>query len=144
MPDICACEDLGGSDISPELSWSNPPAGTTSYAVVMDDETPPCGQGDQACLHWSVFNLPADKISLAAGEDVSAVSGIALGRNYTGTDGYAGPCPPAAHVYNITVYALGQDAPVVKSGGAYTRSSFEEEYAAFILGSDTLQGTFKP
>lgn len=144
IPDKFACEDEGGSDRSPQLSWSNPPAGTASYAIVMDDETPPCGKGDSACMHWSVFNIPAGRTSLAEGEDLAAVSGIALGRNYTGANGYAGPCPPNPHVYKITVYALKEGEPMIKSGGAYTRSSFEQESGAFIIGSDTLEATFTP
>lgn len=144
IPDVYACEDEGGSDISPQLSWTNTPGGTAAYAVVMDDETPPCGKGDGACMHWSVFNIPADKMSLAEGEDVGAITGIALGRNYTGSDGYAGPCPPGPHVYKISVYALAEGAPIVKSGSAFTRSSFESEYAAYILASDTIEASFTP
>jgi hypothetical protein len=144
IPEDLACEDEGGSDISPQLSWSSSPAGTASYAIVMDDEIPPCGSGDDACMHWSVLNIPADVTSLAEGEDVTTIAGVATGRNYTGANGYAGPCPPEAHIYKITVFALGADAPVIMDGEAVTRGSFEKDNAQFILGSDTIQGTFTP
>jgi len=139
-----ACESEGGSDISPQLGWTGPPAGVAAYAVIMDDETPPCGKGASACMHWSVFNIPADKTGLAEGEDMSAIGGVALGRNYTGANGYAGPCPPSPHVYKITVYALSGDAPVIKAGEAYTRAGFEAAFARSIIGSDTIEGTYSP
>lgn len=144
IPRDYACEDKGGRDVSPPLSWSNPPAGTAAYAVIMDDETPPCGKGGGACMHWSVFNLPADRTGLAEGEDLGAEAGIAMGRNYTGGNGYAGPCPPGPHVYKITVYALGPGAPMVKSGEAQNRSTFAAYFAGYILDSDTIEGTLTP
>lgn len=144
IPDKHACEDEGGANTSPQLSWSGAPEGTASYAIVMDDETPPCGRGDDACMHWSVFNIPVDVSSLGEGEDMAAIPGVALGRNYTGGNGYAGPCPPEPHVYKITIYALDGAAPLLKSGEAYTRSGFEAEFARYILGSETLEGSFTP
>lgn len=144
IPDEQACEDEGGSDVSPAVAWSDPPEGTVSYAIIMDDETPPCGSGDGACMHWSVFNIPLDVTSLETGEDPTAIPGVTVGRNYTGSDGYAGPCPPQAHVYKVTIYALAGGAPVVESSKAYTRSSFEAGFASFILGQDTVEGSFTP
>jgi hypothetical protein len=144
IPEEFACEDEGGNDISPQLSWSDPPVGTSSYAIVMDDEIAPCGSGDDACMHWSVFNIPADVTALGEGEDPTEHAGVTLGRNYTGGDGYAGPCPPEAHLYKITVFALADGAPLIQTGDAVTRSRFESRNAEFILGSDTIQGTFTP
>ena len=42
-----------GDDISPSLSWGNPPDGTQSLALIIDDPDAPVGTWD----HWVVFNI---------------------------------------------------------------------------------------
>jgi Raf kinase inhibitor-like YbhB/YbcL family protein len=132
----------GGQNTSPALAISNVPASTQSLAVVMDDETAPCGVGAAACVHWGVFNLPATKVSIIENEDLGAISGVILGLNNTaGTFAYDGPHPPSNHVYNLTVYALSTAAPV--SGTVtYTRSQFEATFGSQILEKITYSGKF--
>lgn len=145
LPLSMACPEKLGQNISPHLAWSGAPAGTDSFAIVMDDEsTPGCGPGDQACVHWGVFNLPVSVTSLAAGEDAGLPDGAVQGGNYKGKTGYAGPCPPATHTYKITVFALGDGAPVPVRGEALTRSQFAARFGQDILDSATIQGHFTP
>ncbi len=144
MPRAQACAAQGGANQSPPLAWSNPPAGTAVYVLIMDDENPPCGRGDGACRHWSVYNIPAAVTGLGGGQDLSQISGAAEGRNYTGKNGYAGPCPPARHTYKLTLYALREGMPQVPAGTALTRSQFEARFGRFILGEATLTGSFAP
>lgn len=98
-----------GENISPQLSWENPPAGTQSFAVTIYDKDAPTGSG---FWHWVVFNIPADVKELKAGAgDVSknlAPKDAIQAKNDGGTFGYIGPCPPpgAPHEYLITVFAL--------------------------------------
>ena len=142
MAQAQACQRQGGGNRSPQLSWSGQPAGTASFALIMDDDNPPCGTGDQACRHWAVFNLPASVTRLEPGQDISAISGAVEGLNYTGTTGYAGPCPPQPHTYSISVYALDSGMPRVDAGASMTHSGFEAAYGAHILGSARLTGVF--
>lgn len=51
IPVIHACEDLGGNNYSPQLSWQNAPENTDSFVIIVDDETAPCGTGANACVH---------------------------------------------------------------------------------------------
>jgi Raf kinase inhibitor-like YbhB/YbcL family protein len=53
-----------GDDVSPPLAWSDPPAGTQSLALIVDDPDAPAG----TWAHWVLFNLPADKRA-GSGED---------------------------------------------------------------------------
>ena len=100
-------------NISPSLSWKDPPAGTKSFAVTVYDPDAPTGSG---WWHWVVFNLPADVRSLPAGAGNPASGKLPKGAVQSLTDfgapGYGGPCPPRGdrpHRYVFTVHALKVD-----------------------------------
>lgn len=141
MPLVHACSYYGGSDVSPQLSWTSAPENTDSFAIVMDDEDTPCGTGDDACPHWMVYNIPSHVTNLTQGETVTDISGVTEG---LGT-GYVGPCPPnPPHTYKITLYALKSTMPTIPAGTVLTRSQFASNYSSHIIGSTTLEGTFAP
>ncbi|OJH13193.1 kinase inhibitor [Flavobacterium psychrophilum] len=99
-----------GGNTSPELSWSNAPVGTKSFAVTMYDPDAPTGSG---WWHWVVFDIPENEMQLKqnAGNltlDL-APNGSVQSLTDFGKAGYGGPCPPEGHgfhQYIITVYAL--------------------------------------
>ncbi len=100
------CNDARGGNLSPPLAWSNPPKGTTSFAVVMSD---PDGGRGLGSVHWVAYGIPAERTGLAEGEGAAAARGIIAGKNSRGTIGYGGPCGPpvdAPHHYVIQVLAL--------------------------------------
>ena len=135
----------GGGNQSPPLTIVDKPTGTKFFAIVMDDSTSPCGSGVNACPHWSLLNLPASELSLAAGESTT-ITGVVQGLAYNGSAGYQGPNPPSGtgtHTYTITVYALGSTATAEPATPVptYTRASFEAKYAKFILAKHTITGT---
>ena len=97
-----------GENISPELTWSNPPKGTKSFAVTMYDPDAPTGSG---WWHWTIVNIPLSAMTLqeGAGNDPAKLPpGAVQGRTDYGKAGYGGPCPPPGkpHRYIFTVYAL--------------------------------------
>jgi Raf kinase inhibitor-like YbhB/YbcL family protein len=99
-----------GGNVSPELSWSEPPPGTKSFAVLAHDPDAPTGGA--GFWHWLVVDIPADARGLK--RDAGHVSGKNLppGAKHLETDfgekAYGGPCPPPGkpHRYVFTVYAL--------------------------------------
>jgi Raf kinase inhibitor-like YbhB/YbcL family protein len=104
-----------GQDISPPLSWTEPPAGTHSFALICDDPDAPAGDW----VHWVIYNLPEKARSLPEGVSVDAQlpDGSRQGLNGWRTTGYRGPCPPSgAHRYFFKLYAL--DAPLSLPPGA--------------------------
>jgi Raf kinase inhibitor-like YbhB/YbcL family protein len=102
-----------GENTSPQLSWSNAPEGTKSFAITMYDPDAPTGSG---WWHWVVFDIPSDVNSLLknAGnieKELMPKDAIQSLTNY-GVPGYGGPCPPenhGFHQYIITVHALKVD-----------------------------------
>jgi Raf kinase inhibitor-like YbhB/YbcL family protein len=102
MPQKLTCD---GADVSPNIQWSTAPAGTQSYAIVMDDPDAPFG-----FTHWLAYNIPATAHELPEGASTPStrIDHAAEGINSFGHAGYGGPCPPNAkpHHYVFHVYAL--------------------------------------
>ena len=144
IPLTHACSALGGTDASPQFSWTNPPADTAKYALIMDDETSPCGTGSLACVHWALFNIPVATTSLVSDVDTSAIEGAVEGNTYIPTTDYEGPCPPSAHTYKTTIFALDSSMVAVAANSSFTRSTFESEYSDNIVGQAEITGTFTP
>ena len=49
-----------GPDLSPALAWTDPPAGTQSLSLIMDDPDAPVG----TWVHWVLCDLPASASEL--------------------------------------------------------------------------------
>ncbi len=95
-----------GADMSPEFSWTEPPSGTQSFAMIADDPDAPVGNWN----HWVLFDLAPASASLPEG--LSKIDelpgGGRQGRNDFRKIGYNGPCPPPGkpHRYFFKLYAL--------------------------------------
>jgi hypothetical protein len=103
IPREFTCE---GKDISPELSWTDAPDDTVSFALLVHDPDAPRAGG---FTHWIVYNIPQDvrRIEESAPRKASAPGLGIQGRNDFGNIGYGGPCPPSGtHRYFATLYAL--------------------------------------
>ena len=99
-----------GENISPQISWSNAPKNTKSFAVTVYDPDAPTGSG---WWHWLVLNIPATQtelpVNFGAQDKFDLGNGLVQVRNDFGIFGFGGPCPPQgdkAHRYVFTVYAL--------------------------------------
>lgn len=114
LPVLYTCD---GKDVSPQLSWTNPPAKAQTFVVLLADPDAPNG----VFYHWVVYNLPKDTKEIAEGA-TSLPKGAAVGVNDFGKEQYNGPCPPkgTAHNYILTLYAL--DGPLKLSGKVDGRS----------------------
>ena len=102
--------DSGGSDISPQLSWSGAPPETKSFAVSVYDPDAPTGSG---FWHWAVFNIPASVTSLPTGAGTPGSTALPAGAvtlpNEMRLTSFAGAAPPpgtGVHRYFIVVNAL--------------------------------------
>jgi Raf kinase inhibitor-like YbhB/YbcL family protein len=122
-----------GRNISPALTWGNAPAGTQSFALIVDDPDAPMG----TWVHWVVFNIPSTTTGLEESADTGAVS---VGKNSSGKMSYDGPCPPSGtHRYFFKLYAL--DSILSLSPGA-TKEQLLGAMKGHILAQGELMGTF--
>ena len=106
-----------GGNVSPALTWKDPPAGTKSFALTLYDPDAPTGSG---WWHWQAWNIPA---TVTGFEEGKVPAGVVQGKGDVGRPGYLGPCPPpgtGVHHYTFTIFALKADKldidPMAASG----------------------------
>ena len=137
IPATYSCK---GKDISPPLAWSQPPAGTQSLALIMDDPDAP----DGTWVHWVLFNIPSDRKDLPQNIARSeTVAGIGVqGKNSGGKHQYQGPCPPfgKAHRYIFTLYAVDERLFLPPGTG---KPELEAALKGHVLGKTSMSGVYQ-
>jgi Raf kinase inhibitor-like YbhB/YbcL family protein len=102
MPKQFTCNGPNGS---PALTWSNPPAGTESFGVLLTDKT-------NGLLHWALYDVAKTEAGIPEKIETKRTPSVPAGSRQTdsyspGKIGYLGPCPPTGeHTYEFSVYAL--------------------------------------
>lgn len=129
-----------GQDVSPELTWTDPPKGTQAFALIVDDPDAPAG----TWVHWVLYDLPPDVHNLDGGvaKKGRLPNGARQGQNDFGKIGYKGPCPPrgSVHRYFFKLYAL--DSKTKLKPGA-TKSDLERVMKGHILAESQWIGKFQ-
>ena len=140
IPKRYTCDD---ANVSPPLVWSGAPAGTKSFALIVDDpDAPDPAAPKRVYVHWVLYDIPATVAELAEGEArASSVSGAHDGLNDDKGRGYTGPCPPIGrHRYFHKLYAL--DALLGDLGAEAQKADVERAMAGHVLATAELMGTY--
>lgn len=123
---------------SPALNWTGVPAGTMSFAVVLQDLS-------NMQAHWVLWNIPATATGLAANVDkTDATPPVPMGsqqcNNFGAGDGYFGP-GSECNVYEFIVYALSVAtfSPTQATDGTQVRMQLRN-LGNQILGQASLRG----
>jgi Raf kinase inhibitor-like YbhB/YbcL family protein len=120
-----------GADGPPPLAWDEPPKGTRSLALIIDDPDAPSG----TFRHWGVYDIPASARS-PGGDFPQAVNDFAK-------TGYGGPCPPKGHGphhYRFKLMALDVDRlNLINPKVAQVEAAAEKH----LLGRAQLIGTYE-
>lgn len=126
-----------GANRSPELRITNPPPGTVTLAIIVDDPDAPVGVWD----HWVEYDIGvesgANEIVWPEAAGRLGVQGI----NSWNLPGYGGPCPPGGetHRYFFTVYALNVELLIPEGVDS---SALREAMEGHILAEAQLMGTY--
>jgi Raf kinase inhibitor-like YbhB/YbcL family protein len=113
------CENHGGKDICPEISWTSF-EGAKSYALILDDIDLP---NNGIFIHWYIPYISpsinkitelncSDNINIYENINYSLIDydkiKMLMGKNTLGKYGYHGPCNPfkVFHRYRFHVFAL--------------------------------------
>ena len=130
----------GGQNISPPLQWSNVPAGTRSFGIVLLD---PDGRLGEGVVHWIAYGIPANVTSFAEGEMTKQSEKFVGGKGTRNNAMYIGPCPPvgdALHHYIFTVIATDLEPSALKAG--LTREEFYVAIAGHAKGGASIVGRY--
>ena len=136
IPKEFTCE---GKDRSPELRWSNPPAGTKSFVLICDDPDAPTG----TWTHWVAYDIPAQAAMLAAANS-SAPSTMKEGMQSSDEVGYHGPCPPKGHGmhrYYFHLYAIDRETLGLSNGAE--RTAVEAAMHGHVVGTAEYMGRYE-
>lgn len=128
-----------GENISPALSWANPPAGTKSYALMMFD---PEGRPPGGVSHWVAYGIPVSVTGFAEGEVSKQTEKYVGGKSLMGLPHYFGPCTPpgAPHHYTFTLIATDLEPTALKPG--MTRDELIKALEGHAKGATGIIGTF--
>jgi Raf kinase inhibitor-like YbhB/YbcL family protein len=137
----------GTAAVSPELKWSQVPAGTQSFVLLMHDPEPVLAKGSKMDItHWLIWNIPGTSTGLAegvaSGELPDGSRQVSLRSN-----AYMGPGAPAGpyHHYTFELYALDTKLEVPQGTpqeAAATRNAVVNAMDGHVLGKAVLVGRF--
>jgi Raf kinase inhibitor-like YbhB/YbcL family protein len=123
------------SGVSPHIEWTNAPAKTQSFAILLHDPEPHVRGSIYDITHWFIYNIPASAKELPeAVKNGDLSDGAKQLKNIRGFEGYFGPCAPPGpnHHYTFELYAL--DAKLDLPADA-TRADAEKAMDGHILGA---------
>jgi len=142
-----------GEQVSPELKWTNVPAGTVTFVVNMLDPDVSVQRTTDTQPHWIVWNIPATATGLPEGMKVGAELPDGIRQISASGPQYRGPGAAAngpLHHYTFEVYALDTKIDVTASAGATpiasaleTRAAVMKAMQGHVIGKAVYVGLFK-
>jgi Raf kinase inhibitor-like YbhB/YbcL family protein len=137
IPIVHTCQ---GEDRRPPLAWTDPPNGTRSFALIVDDPDAPDPAAPKVVwVHWVAYDVPPSARELAAGAELPP--GAREGLNDWKRPRWSGPCPPKGrHRYVFKLYALDTTLPDLKQP---TKADLQRAMTGHILGETELVGTYQ-
>jgi Raf kinase inhibitor-like YbhB/YbcL family protein len=129
-----------GDDIAPALEWSGAPAGTRSFALIVDDPDAPDPKAPKMTwVHWVAYDISHEAKALP--EAGRLPDGAHDGINDWKRAGWGGPRPPIGrHRYFFKLYALD-----VVLGDLHrpTKAALEQAMHGHVLAHAELMGTYQ-
>ena len=132
----------GAMGVSPALSWTNAPAATVEFVLIMNDPEPvrPALSVTGDILHWMMVKIPATTTSLPEGAGAADSKTLPAGARQI--QPFRGPGAPAAgprHHYTLTLYAL--NAPLELAANA-DRAAVMAAMEGKVLARGIFNGRF--
>jgi Raf kinase inhibitor-like YbhB/YbcL family protein len=140
IPARFTCE---GDDVSPALEWHDAPAGTRSFALIVDDpDVPDPANPQRIWVHWVLYNIPSSAHGLPQASRLSTLpAGTQSGLNDWERTGYGGPCPPIGrHRYFFRLHALDCQLPDLREP---TKAQLEAAMEGHTIEKAEIIGTYK-
>jgi len=130
-----------GDNVSPALSWSNPPADTKSFAILVVD---PEGRAPAGVAHWVAYGIPASVTGFAEGEVSGPSNKYVGGKSTMGLPNYMGPCtPPGVGFHHYTFLLMATDLDPTALAPGLTREELIPVLNGHVKGSTGIIGLFR-
>lgn len=129
---------------SPDLEWSNVPANTASFVLILHDAEPALQKKLDDVLHWIVFNIPGTSRGLSEGIPAGPAlpGGGVQAKSLRGNNVYMGPGAPASGPYHHYLFELYALDTTLDLGPDATRADILKAIDGHILGRALLVGRF--
>lgn len=164
-------QSKNGDNVSPGLTWTNAPAATKSFAVIVVDKDVPssfelANKTDKTIpdtfprrdfYHWVLVDIPANATGLPKGaysqspatpNDLPPI-GVSGQNSYAemGKDsgiGYDGPCPPwnDERLHHYHFVVYALDVPTLGLTGTFTGKQAEDAMVGHILAKGEVTGIY--
>ena len=128
-----------GDNVSPALSWSNPPEGTKSFALLMFD---PEGRPPGGVSHWVAYGIPPTTTGFAEDEVSKASEKYVGGTSTQKIASYSGPCTPAGAPHHYTFTLIATDLEPAALAPGLTRDELIKALDGHAKQATGLIGTF--
>jgi len=130
-----------GENVSPPFAWSNPPAGTKSFALTMVD---PEARGGTGVVHWVAYGISASVTGFAEGEGSKPSDKYVGGKGTAGggATNYMGPCTPPGAPHHYTFILIATDLEPKELPSGLTRDELLAKLTGRAKGTTGLIGLF--
>jgi Raf kinase inhibitor-like YbhB/YbcL family protein len=132
-----------GENVSPQFSWTNVPAGTKSFVLLMND---PEGRAPSGVSHWVAYGIPASVTGFAEGETSKPSDKYVGGKSTMGVGYYSGPCtPPNTTPHHYTFILIATDFEPAELPPGLTREEVIAKFGpppAHLKGATGMVGLF--
>src|SRR6266702_1407591 len=131
------------SPVSPALAWTGAPAGTQSFALIVDDPDTALQHTTNEVLHWAAFNIPASASSLPEGvpNEATLPYGTVQPLNTGKKAGFMGP-GARGNVYHHSPFQLYALDTKLSLGPDTTRAKIMAAMDGHVLAKAVLVGRF--
>ncbi|SFD27307.1 YHYH protein [Pseudoalteromonas denitrificans] len=133
LPSTYTCD---GEGISPNLSWSNPPTDTKSFAVMMHHDVAP---GDSH-WYWVMYDIPSSTTAINDNETIGQMGSNSV----NDLNEYAPPCSQGSgdKLYTFSLYAL-SDSPDLTNVNNVGRNELLSAISNITLDTVTLSVSYQ-
>jgi len=145
---IIPAKFVGPMGVSPALAWTQVPAGTQSFVLLMHDPDVAQQRSTRDVLHWLVWNIPGTATGLAEGLPQGAELPDGTRQVSLRANGYMGPAAPATaplHHYTFELFALDAKLEVpaaTPQTAAAAREAVMKAIDGHALGKAVLVGRY--
>jgi Raf kinase inhibitor-like YbhB/YbcL family protein len=133
---------LFGTDLSPALEWTDPPAGTRELVLIVEDPDAPSSKPP---THLLTAGIDPNAAGVPEGglAKASTIAGLRHGRAMLGHRGWAGPAPVPSHGPHDYVFDMFALDGAFELGDNFTLADAVKAMAGHVVGRARLDGTYE-